>query len=415
MKKRETGHRERIEIVEMHLAGMTLEEIAKNKGINRYTARTWWRAYRDGGWEALQPKPRKRPVKGQLSTFDATVRYVALRLKKEHPNWGADLLLYKMRGRTSLAGKKLPARSTLAAYIKPYLERIKVRHRKILKRAVQKKVKASEVHVVWQMDFKGEEAVGSCGKVMPFMMVDVLSSAPLQTTLYTGRLGISWRTVQAELRESFSHWGLPDFIQMDRDPVFVGGTRLEWPGTLLLWLVGIAVYPIINDAGRPTQNAQVERQNRTWMDHVAIGAQYSTLAEAQKATDEARYDRLHHLPSRNPLCQGKAPLQACPQLKIARRSFQADEESTLFDFERVELYLSDWRWLRSVDNSGTFSLADRSIYLGSAYRQQAVEVVYDLDLHKFAAYTYDETRKPLRQFSLPVISPDYIMGKHELV
>ena len=86
MCKRETTHQERIEIVELRLAGISLRQIAQQKRLNYYTVRHWWRVYRDGGWDALIPKARQRPREGPLSTFDPLVRYVALRLKWEHPN-----------------------------------------------------------------------------------------------------------------------------------------------------------------------------------------------------------------------------------------------------------------------------------------------------------------------------------------
>jgi len=68
---------------------------------------------------------------------------------------------------------------------------------------------------------------------------------------------------QADLRALFCRWGLPDALRMDRDAVFVGSCRLEWPGTLLLWLIGLGVQPIINRAYRPTDNAIVERNHQT--------------------------------------------------------------------------------------------------------------------------------------------------------
>ena len=67
------------------------------------------------------------------------------------------------------------------------------------------------------------------------------------------------RLVQKDLRQVFARWGLPDAIRMDRDPIFVGSTRLEWPSTLILWLLGLGIQPIINRAYRPTDNAKVVR------------------------------------------------------------------------------------------------------------------------------------------------------------
>jgi transposase InsO family protein len=398
-------------MVEKHLGGMRLEDISNQMGLNYYSVRHWWRAYRDGGWEALRPVARQRPGKGTLSTFEPMVRYVALRMKRERPNWGPDLLLLKMRQRPSLAGKRLPSRSALADYLKPYLLRIKGRHRAVAQRPAQTKTKAKAAHECWQMDFKGAEHIGQCGKVAPFMVTDMYTSAPLQTVVHPGSLkGVTWRTVQRDLRATFACWGLPAAIRMDRASVFVGSNSEEWPGSLRLWLIGLGVYPIVNDAGRPTQNAQVERQNRTWMDHVAVGANHNIYSEVQQATDTARHERLYLLPSRNPACNGHPPMVACPELSIPHRSFDPAKEEELFDFENVELYLSDWRMLRQVDKVGRISLADEAISVGRSYYQQTVEVTYDLDEHAFVARTYDKARTLLCYFTLSAVNREHIMG-----
>jgi len=314
-----------------------------------------------------------------------------------------------LRRHASLDGKPLPSRSAIAAYLSPYLARIKG-HRVVTKRPKQSRPKAKAVHECWQMDFKGAEHLGDFGTSAPFMVVDALSSAPLHTQLYPGHLkGVTWRNVQQELRTAFTTWGLPDFIRMDRGSIFIGGSRLEWPSGLLLWLVGLGVYPIINRPHRPTDNAQVERQNRVWKNHVAWGANFETMEDAQKETDQARDDRLKMLPSWNRVCKGHAPLVACPDLIIPRRHYSLEKESCLFDFERVMLYLSDWRWIRRVDKTGCISLGNRNISGGRQYAGEAVEAVFDLDEEQCMALTCDDARTALCCFSLPEITPAYIM------
>ena len=409
MERRIVAHSERVIIIEKKLQGMSVKQIAQEHQLNWYTVRRWWRRYRDGGWEGLISPPSQRPAEGVLSTFDPMVGYVALRLKRAHPGWGADVILLKLRQRASLVGKKLPSRSTLSAYLQPYLQRIKG-NRRVTQRPPVPRLPVTQAHECWQMDFKGAEQLGSCGSFAPFMVVDALTSAPLHTHLYPGTLkGVGWRDVQHALRTVFTQWGLPDFLRMDRGSIFVGSTRLEWPSGLLLWLVGLGVNPIINRPYRPTDNAQVERQNGVWQQHVANGATFTTQVAAQRATDQARHDRLTHLPSRNPVCQGQAPLVACPDLLTPRRVYQPDHEADYFDWERVALYLSDWRWLRQVDSTGCISLANRHISVGRVYAEQAVAVHFDLDADQFVAQACDDAGTSLRQFSLPEVTPTYLM------
>lgn len=409
MARRQTTQTERVEIIQDKLNGMSLQSIADKYNLNVYTVRTWWRHFRDQGWDGLKAGVNHRPRRGALSTFTPLIRYVILRLKCQHPGWGPDVILLHLRRLPALQGQFLPSRSAIAAYLSPYLGRIKG-HRVKVKRPKQDHVTVTDVHECWQMDFKGSEELGDCGSSAPFMVVDVLSSAPLHTQLYPGTLkGVTWRAVQQELRIAFTTWGLPDFIQMDRGSIFVGSTRLEWPSGLLLWLVGLGVYPIVNRPHCPTDNAQVERQNRVWQNHVAWGANFAQMRDAQQATDQARLDRLHHLPSWNRICQGRAPLVACPDLIIPRRPYCNEQESDSFDFERVMLYLSDWSWIRLADKTGSISLGNRNISVGRNYAGQAIETIFDLDQEQFMARTCDDTRTPLRHFSLPEITPAHIM------
>ena len=62
MKRRETTHAERVDMVERHLAGETLSAIAERLETSRYAVRHWWRAYRDHGWVSLEPKPKGPPA-----------------------------------------------------------------------------------------------------------------------------------------------------------------------------------------------------------------------------------------------------------------------------------------------------------------------------------------------------------------
>jgi len=411
MANRRTTHQDRIKMIELKQTGYTLAQIAEHMGLHRDTVRTWWRRYRDAGWEALQPSQKPNAKPGPMSQFDSLVRYVALRLKRQHPGWGAPVLLATMARRPSLAGKRLPSRSTLSAYLKPYGRRIRPAYHQAMKRPCQPAMTIRAPHECWQIDFKGDESVGTAGHVSPLMIVDRLTSAPLGTVLFpAGLKGVTSRDVQRELRVAFATWGLPDMLQMDRGSIFVGSTRLEWPGVLLLWLAGLGIQPIINPAGRPTYNAQVERQNRTWQEQVALGADYPTMATAQEVTDAARYDRLFVLPSRNRVCQGQPPVQACPALSVPRRRFIPEQEALLFDIERVELYLSDWRWRRMVDQDGKIYLADHRFSVGRDYARQTLDITYDLTAREFVACTFADPPVVVRQFSLPIITPHYIMG-----
>lgn len=413
MSKGQVSHAERVEIVERHLAGENLSNIAQQIRRNYYTVRKWWRRWRQGGWAALEPQPPGPQPQGALCRVDPLVKYVALRLKCEHSGWGPDLILLHMRRRPSLRGKRLPGRSSLAAYLQPYLPRL-APHRNLPTHRPSPLVAApSAVHVRWQMDFKGSVRIANVGHVAPFNICDEYSSAPLASVIFAASTarpakGLTSRDIQRTLRTVFARWGLPRQLRMDRDPLWIGSTRLEWPGTLLLWLVGLGVMPIVNRPKRPTDNAQVERMNRTWMDHVGRDARVTSRADLQVQNEEAWRDRRHYLPSRNRHCKGRPPAVAFPDLVHTGRPYHPTQEAALFSITRVHRYLAEWEWQRKVDKGGSISMADYNRVVSKQHKGQIVKVRFDAAQAHFIAHDVSGTE--LASFTLPVIDADYIMG-----
>jgi transposase len=413
MSRRNTDHAERVTVVERHLGGETLEAIAEDMGLNYYTARKWWRIYQREGWSGLEPKAQGPPAVGLLGRFAPRVKYVALRLKRAHPGWGVDKLRLEMQRRPSLQGVPLPHRSALAAYLAQFGTRLRRPRRAPTRRPASTPAKAQEAHQCWQMDFKGQEIVGGCAvSVAPFMVCDEASGAPLAGIIHAvqaqgERQGVTARTVQTDLRQVFTHWGLPQALRMDRDPVFVGSVRLEWPGLLLLWLRGLGVQPVINRAFRPTDNAIVERNHRTWAEQVLLEQPYESLDQVQHATECSFADRREYLPSRNAHCGGHPPATAFPTLNIPRQSFGVEQEAALFDLQRVDAYLSEWEWRRSVDSMGKISLAGRIHYVGKAYRGQMVKVRFEPQTREFVCSRPDGAE--VTRLTLYEISKEYIL------
>jgi hypothetical protein len=415
MERRETTHAERVDIVERHLAGETLSAIAEHLELSRYTVRHWWRAYRDHGWVGLEPKPKGPPFVGSLGRFAPLVKYVALRLKREHPAWGPDMLRLHLSRRPSLKGQRLPKSTALWSYLHQFGSRLLLPRRLPTTRPTCPVIRATQPHQCWQMDFKEDEVIQGCEKVVsPFGVNDEASGAPLARYLHIlkakgNRQGLTMRDVQNDLRRVFSQWGLPDSIRMDRDSLFIGSSRLEWPGTLLLWLVGLDVQPVINRAFRPTDNAMIERSHRTWKGDVLVGGHYTDLLALQAWSDQSLDDRRYHLPSRHKGYHHRPPVQAYPDLMTPRRPYQAQQEWVLFDHQRVDVYLSQWTWQRLVDVTGKISLANRNHLVSRTCRGQIVKVRFDPHTREFVCTLVDQTE--LARLQLPEISLDYILGE----
>lgn len=415
MKRRETTHAERVEIVERHLAGETLDAIAESLDLNLFTVRHWWRIYRDDGWAALAPGIKGPPRVGALGRFHPMVKYVALRLKREHPGWGMPMLRLRMQRRPSLQEVTLPKNTALWSYLHQFGPRLLAPRRLFTQRPETKPLRAVAAHQCWEMDFKGDEIVAGCQIVVfPFGVTDEASGAPLLRVIHVlqakgNRRGFTMRHVQADLRQAFAQWGLPDAIRMDRDSLFIGSSRFEWPGTLLLWLIGLGVQPIINRAYRPTDNAMIERSNRTWQGDVLEGVHFLDLQAVQAASDQTLEDRRQALPSRHPGCHGRPPLEAFPDLLKMRRSYSTEQELSLFDLSRVDAYLAQWEWRRLVDCTGKISLADRNHFVSKRYKGQVVKVRFDPAHREFVCQLV--SGEIIARHTLDEVNRDYIIGQ----
>jgi transposase len=413
MTDRTTTHAQRIEMVHRHQQGQSYHQIAHALGLNYYTVRKWCRRYRRHNWPGIEPRSPAHRRPGTLSHFHPLVKYVTLKLKRQHPGWGLDKLRLELQRRPALGGQRLPARSTLHSYLRQFYPRLREHRPARTQRPAAPVARAKGPHQCWQMDFKGEYPFATLGKVNPFMVCDEYTSAPLAGILHAGkRGGVTLRDVQRNLRQVFAQWGLPDCLRMDRDPIWVGSSRLEFPSVLLLWLVGLGIIPIINRPHRPTDNAQVERCNGIWVEQVARGAAPNTWTELQHQTDVAWRDRREYLPSRNPACAGQPPAIAVPALWQVRRPYHPQQEARLLDMQRVHTYLAQWRWQRLVDKTGQFSLGGYQQHVPRPFVGHLLTLHFDPHAGEFIAATIDG--RILRRFLLPILQPATLMGTGSL-
>src|SRR5712692_1585666 len=104
---RPTTIQERQAMARLSEADETQKAVAEQLRVTFWTARKWMRRAKHGGIAALV-SVMGRPAHGPLAGFDPRVRYVALRLKRQHLKWGAAYIVKKMSERPSLHGLALP-------------------------------------------------------------------------------------------------------------------------------------------------------------------------------------------------------------------------------------------------------------------------------------------------------------------
>ena len=157
---RPTTIQQRQEIGRLAAEGLSYSAIAARTGLSVWTVRKWARRAKQAGQAGLVTQ-WGRPASGPLVGFEPLVAYVALRLKRQHPTWGAVYVVKKMSQRASLKDKKLPEATTVWRYWRRFGDRLRpLRHAPDPQPAV-----AGVAHGVWQMDAKESVPVAGVGTV----------------------------------------------------------------------------------------------------------------------------------------------------------------------------------------------------------------------------------------------------------
>ena len=192
----------------------------------------------------------------------------------------------------------------------------------------------------------------------------------------------------------FARWGLPEAIRVDNGEPFGDPMRKSIP-TLALWLISLGITVIWNRPRMPTDNAVVERLQDTsqrWAE-VEKCTHYHELENRLKAValtqrEQYRVSRLSY----------RTRLRVYPKLDEVK-PVDASEQ---FDAQRAYAYLAQTRFVRRAGKRGTLSLNGYGYYVGSAYSNQDVGIVFDPDACKWLFYDQFEkliTTKPAKTLS----------------
>ena len=351
-----TSVKDRKTFWQRHEAGESYRVIAESAGVSKECVRYWCRRQRQGG-SPQSHYHRKRP--GLLSHFAPLVRYVLLRLRLAHPRWGPSRLQYHLGKRASLQEVALPSQTQIGRYLHQW-PRFR-RQRRRPQHPIHRPLAAVRVHQRWQVDFKVGIELADGRQVNLHTVRDEVGALCVAARLTdAGPVGqrathVNVRELQQTLRMGFTRWGtLPEEVQTDHEAVFVGRADDPFPSLFTLWLVGLGIKHLTIRAGQATDNAEVERTHRTLDDYVIVGNQHLSRPELQQVLDRALDELAMGLPSQAHGCHGLPPVLAHPQLLQRPRPYQAHLEWTLFRQQRVEAYLAQFTWLRTVGKNGLF-------------------------------------------------------------
>ncbi len=386
----------------MHLAhsGLSYAAMAEQFGLSRWTARKWARRARAGELAALVTH-WGRPPTGPLAGYAPLVRYLALRLKRQHPGWGAGYIRLKLTQHPALRTQALPAAVSIWRYWRSFGERLlPARHA-----PEPKPPAAGVVHGVWQLDFKESVDVPGVGPVTLAQARDSCGRATVLHRVHPAEqpgqriVKLTTEQVQADCRLAFSQWGLPDAIQTDRASLFRDDDPTPFPTRLSLWWLGLSITHQFIPRHTPECNGSVERSHGTLTRRTLSGPPFAG-AEHLQAQVDADWTELNSVcPSRARGCDGQPPLRAFPDLARPRRLYFPEQELAQFDLASVHTYLAHFTWVRLVNSHGQLSLGGQRYGVGKAWAGQQVAIRFEprQQVFTFSILSLDPEAAPLRR------------------
>ncbi len=408
--RKQTTLEQRKSFFTRHERSETYAEISESEGVSQGCVRHWCRRQRDGG--TVETTQRGR-CKGLLQTFATIVLYVLLRLRLEHPRWGPDRILARLKKRPSLKDLKLPSPASIGRYLHQWpCFRRKPKSPRSTKRPNQ----PTAVHQRWLVDFKMGIPLPKRTSVNLFTARDPVAEAGIGAFLHLAGptnkkpRRVSFEELRGDLRKCFTKWQtLPDEVQTDGEAVFVGQPDDPFPSLHTLWLTGLGIKHLVIRPGKPTDNAEVERFHRTIHDYSIVGQEKLGVAGLQSILDQDLDELNFELSSRAEGCKGKPPAIAHPELLVPRRPFKPEWELALFDLKRVDAYLATLTLSRKVDKAGQVTMGTwhTRYSVGRTHKGRAVQVKFDPQDRHFVFYDeagHELNRRPAKGLSVEEIT-----------
>ena len=352
--------------------GLSLRQIAQELRCSAETTRKWWRNQRD----ARTPGARGRPTRGVLSTYPEAIRNKAVELKKAHPHWGPMSIKLELNQDATFSRQKLPSNARLFVLFRQVCpECVQPRNQRFTR---PKRGGVKGPHQRWQIDTKEQVRVGS-DFVSLLELRDLFTGLMIGSQAFVTTTEKRWRRLslvenQQALRHAFQTWGLPLEVQTDHDGVYINPNDHQFPSIFTLWLAGLGIIHVTSRPHRPTDQGSIERNHRTLGDFAWKDQVFDQISDLQQTLDQhqQRYNQAY--PSQAAHCEGRPPLVAFPEASSTGRPYHAANEWNSFDLNRVDAYLAQFIWSRTVTTNGQAYLGNQRYGLGRAYRGQKVSI-----------------------------------------
>ena len=305
---------ERIRFVARLLEGEKMMPLCKEFGISRKTGYSLFNRYKDCGVAAFTDRSR-RPYR-QANRLPPQLEAVIVRLKREHPGWGAPKIREKLR-RESTA-PHLPAISTVHAVLDRH-GLVQRRHRRRTSATATTLSRPTEPNALWCADSKGEFMLGNRRYCYPLTITDfasryLLTCDALSTTQEQFAFTVFERT--------FKEFGLPHAIRTDNGVPFASAQALYGLSQLSVWWLRLGIAIERSKPGHPQDNGRHERM------HLTLKREATKPAAANVLQQQARFDAFMQEYNRERPHQGLAMKVPADVYARSSRPYRGLEELT---------------------------------------------------------------------------------------
>ena len=246
---------ERLRFVARLLDGEKMAALCREFDVSRKTGYKIFQRYKDCGLEGLTDRSR-RPYR-QANQLPLQVETLIVRLKREHPSWGAPKIREKLRRQHSEV--QPPAISTVHAVLDRHglVSRGRKRRYRAQGTTLSKPVRPNDL---WCADYKGE-----------FMLADRRYCYPLTISDFASRYLLACEAL-GSTKESyaftvfervFKEFGLPKAIRTDNGVPFASPHALFGLSKLSVWWLRLGIHIERIQPGHPQQNGRHERMHLT--------------------------------------------------------------------------------------------------------------------------------------------------------
>lgn len=205
----------------------------------------------------LEELSQKRPMEGQNKMYH--------RIRNEGIKWNHKRVerVYRVMG----LNKRRKARRRLPARVKMPLQ------------------VPSLPNEMWSMDFMHDTLIYR----RKFRVLNVIDDYNREALVSEAYFSISSQRVISILERMVKEYGYPKAIRVDNGPEFIATAMFEWCNERNIHLNYI-------QPGKPTQNAYIERFNRSLREDVLDANLFINLMQTQTLLDEFKLDYNYHRP-----------------------------------------------------------------------------------------------------------------------